>query len=139
MAQMPQQNSEPVLLHDPAMEQPACREDEKERGDDVGQKMPALRHADRADDGAQRDRAADGETPALWHGHEEAERDEIESGRRIAGREGAVARALIAWHEGGGEALVAAELTDLRWPRPAPMILKQRVDDEPRPHRQRDQ
>src|SRR6185437_5675049 len=78
----------------------------------------------------ERDRADDAVAPRRRAAGKKRGRDEVEPHRWIAGGERAIAPALIARHESGGEFLCAAELRDLRRPGAAPMVLEDRVDGQ---------
>src|SRR5208282_6033109 len=98
-----------------------------------GEEMAALRHAQQAESAAECQPRRHAEAPAAARSGGEAESDEGEAERGLAGDEGAIVAALVGDAERRGVELVAAELAELGGPRPAPVLLEHPVDEECRP------
>src|SRR5882724_2046390 len=98
--------------------------------------MPPLRDPRKPDESAGGEGGGRGDPLPPRRAYQEGERDEVEPHRRMAGGERAVALAFSCRDERRGEGVAAAELGHLARPGAAPMILEDRVGDEPRPDRQ---
>ncbi len=90
--------------------------------------MAALGDTRQAEQAAGSNRRRYCQAPAPGVSRQKGESDEREAERSMAGAERAVALALACRDERRGELPVAAELDDLRRPRPPPMVLENGVD-----------
>src|SRR5205085_3269476 len=107
------------------------REDDQPGIHHVGQKMPAGGDAAEPDQRAERQGAGDRRVAPSSKGQQKREADQRETERGMPRDKGAVALALRGRERRRGELMSAAEFRDLIRPRPSPMVLQQRVSDQP--------
>jgi len=118
---------EPSCLDDPVVQEPGGAGGDQTGEYGVRQEMTALCDPGGADEGAEAERARRGQaTPAEARG-QEGKPDQRERHGTMPGDEAAISGALSGRLERRGESFGTAELDDLCRPRPAPMVLEDRV------------